>query len=145
MAEEKNEIKNSPEDKKEVNEEKPKKKLSFSLQNILNNKNLPLYLLGLLSSLITFIFFYFSNSIIAPEKKLNKELDIYKIAKEEAVKMGRILQVSSKDLVKTINASDGASTNTAVGMNKENNFFILKLLNFLIIVSFHSFKAPIKY
>ena len=47
MAEEKNEIKNSPEDKKEVNEEKPKKKLSFSLKNILNNKNLPLYLLGL--------------------------------------------------------------------------------------------------
>ena len=90
MAEEKNELKNSPEDKKEVNEEKPKKKLSFSLKNILNNKNLPLYLLGLLSSLITFIFFYFSNSIIAPEKKLNKELDIYKIAKEEAVKMGRM-------------------------------------------------------
>ena len=59
MAEEKNEIKNSPEDKKEVNEEKPKKKLSFSLKNILNNKNLPLYLLGLLSSLITFIFFLF--------------------------------------------------------------------------------------
>ena len=68
MAEEKNELKNSPEDKKEVNEEKPKKKLSFSLQNILNNKNLPLYLLGLLSSLITFLFFYFSNLIIAPEK-----------------------------------------------------------------------------
>ena len=90
MAEEKNEKKNNSDEKKENKEEQPKVKISFSFKKIVKNKNVPLYLLGFGSSLITFLFFYFSNSIIAPEKIIEKKIDIYKIAKEEAVKLGRI-------------------------------------------------------
>ena len=89
MAEETKKNNNS-EEKKEVDEEQPKAKISFSFKKIIKNKNLPLYLLGFGSSLITFLFFYFSNTIFSPEKKIDKKIDVYKIAKEEAVKLGRI-------------------------------------------------------
>ena len=60
MAEEKIDKKNSSEEKKEINEEQPKAKVSFSLKKIIKNKNLPLYLLGTFSSIITF--FLYSSS-----------------------------------------------------------------------------------
>ena len=44
----------------------------------------------MISSLLTFLFFYSSKSIFFTHEPKNKKIDIYKIAKEEAIKLGRI-------------------------------------------------------
>ena len=57
---------------------------------ITQKKYLLLVGLGLISSTITFLFFFFSNSLffkIGPKKE---KIDVYKVAKEEAIKLGRI-------------------------------------------------------
>ena len=48
---------------------------------IMNIKNLYLYLIGLISSILTLLFFYFSNQIIKEEKIVEKKVDIYKDGK----------------------------------------------------------------
>ena len=56
---------------------------------ITQKKYLLLAGLGLISSTLTFLFFFFSNSLLfkfEPKKKI----DIYEFAKEEAIKLGRI-------------------------------------------------------
>ncbi len=75
------------EDSSEKDLEKKKK---INIKIILANQNLPLYVLGITSSVVTFLFFYFSNNFFKIEKKVEKEIDIYKVAKEEAIKLGRI-------------------------------------------------------
>ena len=47
------------------------------------------------------MFFYFSNEIIKEEKILKKEIDIYEVAKEEAIKLGRI-EPDEKPIVQEI-------------------------------------------
>ena len=62
-----------------------------SLKNrIMNVRHLYAYLIAFFSSVVTFIFFYFSNEIIKEEKKTEKEINNYEVAKEEAIKMGRM-------------------------------------------------------
>ena len=64
-------------------------KISFK-NKIMNIRHLYAYLLAFISSVLTFIFFYFSNEIIKEEKIVKKEIDIYEVAKEEAIKLGRM-------------------------------------------------------
>ena len=62
-----------------------------SLKNrIFKIKHLYAYLIALSSSILTFIFFYFSSEIIKEEKTVKKEINIYEVAKEEAIKLGRM-------------------------------------------------------
>ncbi len=92
MAEEIKTKNNSAEDKKlnEVKSDETQEKKKINIKLIFQNKNLPLYLLGVSSSIITFLFFYFSNSLFKIEKKIDRDIDIYKIARDEAIKLGRI-------------------------------------------------------
>jgi len=55
----------------------------------------------LISSIITFIFFYISNEIIREEKIVKPNKDVYEIAKKEAIKLGR-LEPDEKEIVKEI-------------------------------------------
>ena len=66
-----------------------------------NIKHLYAYLIAFFSSVLTFIFFYFSNQIIKEEKIIEKEINIYEIAKEEAIKMGR-MEPDEKPIVEEI-------------------------------------------
>jgi len=68
---------------------------------IMGIKNIYLYLLGFISSIATLLFFYFSNMIIKDEKKAEEKIDIYKVAKEEAIKLGR-LEPDEKPIVQEI-------------------------------------------
>ena len=78
----------------------PNKKTSLK-NKIINFKHLYAYLIAFFSSLATFLFFYFSNNIIKEEKKTEKKIDVYKVAKEEAIKMGR-MEPDEKPVVKEI-------------------------------------------
>ena len=73
--------------------DKPQKKIDI--------KKLYIYIVALISSIITFIFFYISNEIIREEKIVKPKEDIYEIAKKEAVKLGR-LEPDEKEIVKEI-------------------------------------------
>jgi len=68
---------------------------------VMNIKNLYLYIIGFASSLLTLLFFYFSNQIIKEEKKVEEKVDIYKLAKEEAIKLGR-MEPDEKPIVQEI-------------------------------------------
>ena len=57
---------------------------------IKNKKYLFLLGLGLISSTITFLFFFFSNSLFFKIEPKKEKIDIYEVAKEEAIKLGRI-------------------------------------------------------
>ena len=46
--------------------------------------------LGLISSTLTFLFFFFSNSLLFKFEPKKEKIDIYEVAKEEAIKLGRI-------------------------------------------------------
>ncbi len=87
---------------KEINKEEnkidPKKK--DNLKTLLKKKNLFLIILGCFSSILTFLFFYFSNSLFQVEKKKNKNIDVYEIAKAEAIKLGRIEPDEKEDTPK---------------------------------------------
>ena len=52
--------------------------------------------LGLISSTVTFLFFFFSNSFFFKIETKKEKIDIYDVAKEEAIKLGRI--ESDKDV-----------------------------------------------
>lgn len=68
---------------------------------IMNIKNLYVYLIAFLSSVLTFVFFYFSSEVIKEEKIVEKKIDIYEVAKEEAIKLGR-LEPDEKPIVQEI-------------------------------------------
>ena len=70
-------------------------------QKKIDIKKFYIYIVALISSIITFIFFYISNEIIIDEKIVEKKKDIYEIAKKEAVKLGR-LEPDEKEIVKEI-------------------------------------------
>lgn len=69
-----------------------------------NNKKL-LILVAIASSIITFIFFIVSKSMIVEEKLVLEEKNIYEIAKEEAIKLGR-LEPDEKEIIQNI-GTDG--------------------------------------
>ena len=76
----------------------------ISLKNkIMNIRHLYAYLIAFISSALTFMFFYFSNEIIKEEKIVKKEIDIYEVAKEEAIKLGR-MEPDEKPIVQEIGA-----------------------------------------
>ena len=70
---------------------------------IMNIKNLYVYLIAFFSSSFTFIFFYFSSEVIREEKIVEEKIDIYEVAKEEAIKLGR-LEPDEKPIVQEIGA-----------------------------------------
>ena len=70
-------------------------------QKKIDIKKFYIYIVALISSIITFIFFYISNEIIREEKIVKPKEDIYEIAKKEAVKLGR-LEPDEKEIVKEI-------------------------------------------
>ena len=70
---------------------------------IMNIKNLYVYLIAFFSSIFTFIFFYFSSEVIREEKIVEEKIDIYEVAKEEAIKIGR-LEPDEKPIVQEIGA-----------------------------------------
>ena len=72
---------------------------------IMNIKNLYVYLIAFFSSIFTFIFFYFSSEVIREEKIVEEKIDIYEVAKEEAIKLGR-LEPDEKPIVQEI-GTDG--------------------------------------
>ena len=69
-----------------------------------NNKKL-LILVAIASSIITFIFFIVSKNMIVEKKILLEEINIYEIAKEEAIKLGR-LEPDEKEIIQNI-GTDG--------------------------------------
>ena len=70
---------------------------------IMNIKNLYVYLIAFFSSIFTFIFFYFSSEVIREEMIVEEKIDIYEVAKEEAIKLGR-LEPDEKPIVQEIGA-----------------------------------------
>tara|TARA_A100001015_G_scaffold301427_1_gene388219 strand:+ start:210 stop:806 length:597 start_codon:yes stop_codon:yes gene_type:complete len=68
---------------------------------IMNIKNLYVYLIAFFSSVLTFVFFYFSSEVIKEEKIVEEKIDIYEVAKEEAIKLGR-LEPDEKPIVQEI-------------------------------------------
>ncbi len=73
-----------------------------NLKNIIKNiKNFYVYLIAFFSSVLTFVFFYFSSEVIKEEKIVKDEIDIYEVAKEEAIKLGR-LEPDEKPIVQEI-------------------------------------------
>ena len=55
-------------------------------RKISNIKHLYAYIIAFFSSVLTFLFFYFSNQIIKEEKIIEKEINIYEFAKKEETK-----------------------------------------------------------
>ena len=72
---------------------------------IMNIQYLYIYLFAIISSLITFIFFYFAKEIFKEEKIVKENINIYDIAKKEAIKLGRI-EPEEKEIVQVI-GTDG--------------------------------------
>ena len=70
-------------------------------QKKIDIKKFYIYIVALISSILTFIFFYISNEIIKEEKIVKPKEDIYEIAKKEAIKLGR-LEPDEKEIVKEI-------------------------------------------
>jgi hypothetical protein len=70
---------------------------------IMNIRHLYAYLIAFISSALTFMFFYFSNEIIKEEKTVQKEINVYEVAKEEAIKMGR-MELDEKPIEQEIGA-----------------------------------------
>ena len=57
---------------------------------ITEKKYLVLVGLGLISSTLTFLFFFYSNSLFFKFEPKKEKVDIYEVAKEEAIKLGRM-------------------------------------------------------
>jgi len=57
---------------------------------IKNKKFLILAGLGLASSALTFLFFFMTNSLFFKIEPKKEKIDVYEVAKEEAIKLGRI-------------------------------------------------------
>ena len=54
------------------------------------NKKLIIYLIAAFTSILTFIFFIIVNEVMEEKKEVKTEKNIYEIAKEEAIKIGRL-------------------------------------------------------
>jgi flagellar basal body-associated protein FliL len=54
------------------------------------NKKLIIYLIAVFTSILTFIFFIIVNEVMEEKKEVKTEKNIYEIAKEEAIKIGRL-------------------------------------------------------
>ena len=59
-------------------------KIKKFIKNIMNIRNVYLYLFAIISSLITFIFFYIAKETLTEKKIIKEERDIYEIAKKVA-------------------------------------------------------------
>ena len=70
-------------------------------QKKIDIKKFYIYIVALISSILTFTFFYISNKIIKEEKIVKPKEDIYEIAKKEAIELGR-LEPEEKEIVKEI-------------------------------------------
>ena len=57
---------------------------------ITQKKYLILIGLGLISSVLTFLFFFLSNSLLFKFEPKKEKIDVYEVAREEAIKLGRI-------------------------------------------------------
>jgi len=68
----------------------------------LNNKKL-LILIAIISSIFTFIFFIVAKNIIVEEKIVLEETNIYEIAKQEAIQLGR-LEPDEKEIIQDVGA-----------------------------------------
>ena len=53
-------------------------------------KKILIYIIAFISSILTFLFFIFTKGLFIDEKTIVEEIDIYKVAKEEAIKLGRL-------------------------------------------------------
>ena len=74
----------------------------ISLKNkIMSIKNFYVYLIAFFSSILTFVFFYFSSEVIKEDKIVEEKIDIYEVAKEEAIKLGR-MEPDEKPIVQEI-------------------------------------------
>ena len=71
----------------------------------LNNKKTLVYLIAIFSSILTFIFFMIAKDIIIEDKLEVEERNIYEIAKQEAIKLGR-LNPEKKEIIQEI-GTDG--------------------------------------
>ena len=72
-------------------------------KKIMNVKNLYIYFFAIISSLVTFLFFYTANQTLKEEKIVEENIDIYDIAKKEAIKLGR-MEPEEKAIVQVIGA-----------------------------------------
>ena len=54
------------------------------------NKKLIIYLIAAFTSILTFVFFIIVNEVMEEKKEVKTEKNIYEIAKEEAIKIGRL-------------------------------------------------------
>ena len=78
-------------------------KVQIIKNRIMNIKSFYVYLFAIISSLLTFLFFYVTNNILTEDKIVKENIDIYDVAKKEAVKLGRI-EPDEKEIVKVIGA-----------------------------------------
>ena len=78
-------------------------KVQIIKNRIMNIKSLYVYLFAIISSLLTFLFFYAAKNILKEDKIVKENIDIYDVAKKEAIKLGRI-EPDEKEIVKVIGA-----------------------------------------
>ena len=78
-------------------------KVQMFKNKIINIKHFYIYLFAIISSLLTFLFFYFAKVIFNEEKIVKENTDIYEVAKKEAIKLGRI-EPDEKEIVQAIGA-----------------------------------------
>ena len=78
-------------------------KVQMFKNKIINIKHFYIYLFAIISSLLTFLFFYFAKAIFNEEKIVKENIDIYEVAKKEAIKLGR-MEPDEKEIVQAIGA-----------------------------------------
>ena len=78
-------------------------KVQMFKNKIINIKYFYIYLFAIISSLLTFLFFYFAKAIFNEEKIVKENTDIYEVAKKEAIKLGR-MEPDEKEIVQAIGA-----------------------------------------
>jgi flagellar basal body-associated protein FliL len=70
---------------------------------MMNIRNLYIYLFAIISSLVTFVFFLVAKEMFTEEKITRENIDIYDVAKKEAIKLGR-MEPDEKEIVQVIGA-----------------------------------------
>ena len=65
---------------------------------IIKYKKFLIYIIAFVSSILTFLFFIFTKGLFIDEKTIVEEIDIYKVAKEEAIKLGRLEPDEKKEI-----------------------------------------------
>ena len=61
-------------------------------------KKFLIYIIAFVSSILTFLFFIFTKGLFIDQKTIVEEIDIYKVAKEEAIKLGRLEPDEKKEI-----------------------------------------------